>query len=328
MAAAGAIRRAGTGTGAAASSSTGAARPIPPPKDDLDQDAREQPQAQAQAGPKVSRYRSLRGKSVSSPRRNNKAFNIYRDDAAQTQDDGTDASPTRSRSHSTSAASMRSDAAKRNTEKRRQHGAASAQTPPLPPIKSPLNPKPVNLSSPNPSKFASLHGSKSATGLVRPSTPEPRGKPIGVEAQQQVQKRKEQEEAARWADEVARLEAETDRILAEQKKRDLARLQAQLAAAPSPKAKPKRLILDKLTFLRSPRPNTPGYPTTPKSAPAKILAFNWSPASPNRTPSPDIMSMIQPGGKGIVPQTDAPTSASNGGERVSEPLVADGRSAR
>lgn len=275
--------------------------PVPPPKDD-----------------KVSRYRSLRGKSVSSPPRNYKPFDIYRDDGEDdSQDDGPDASPTRGRS--LSAAAMRGNAAKRIPEKGRQTPIAR---PPLPTIKSALNPKPINLSSPNTSNRFHLQASKSV-GFVRPTTPEPRPRQedlIGGDIGKN-QKPNDRAEAARWADEVARLEAETDRILAEQKKRDIARLQAQLAAAPSPKPKPKRLILEKFTFLRSPRPNAPGFPTTPKSAPAKILAFTWSPATANanRTPSFESMRIIEPGGKGIVPQIDAPTSASNGGERVSDP---------
>jgi len=64
-------------------------------------------------------------------------------------------------------------------------------------------------------------------------------------------RRQEEAEAARWADEVARLEAETDRILAEQKKKDLARLQMQLATQHhvSPLGKPKSPVLEKFAFL-------------------------------------------------------------------------------
>lgn len=297
--------------------------PVPPPKDQRQRQNGQGSQGQSPPAP-ISRYRSLRGKSVSSPRRNNqnKAFDIYRDSSPD--DEGSDASPTRHRSYSASTrgTAQKANAAKGNTGRRHKQ-TGQTPVPPLPTLRSPLNPKPVNLSSPNPSDRLDLQASKSAS-FTRPSTPEPqrlRDESTSAETEEEAQKRKDREEAARWADEVARLEAETDRILAEQKKRDLARLQEQLAAAPSPKAKPKRLILDKLTFLRSPRPNAPSHPTTPKSAPAKILAFTWSPATAavDRSPSPDSMSMIEPGGKGIVPQLDAPASASNGGERVSEP---------
>ncbi|GKT84959.1 ubiquitin-like protein [Colletotrichum tofieldiae] len=56
------------------------------------------------------------------------------------------------------------------------------------------------------------------------------------QAEEEVEDRRrreqEEEDAARWAEEVTRLEEETDRILADQKAKDLARLQAQLDAIP------------------------------------------------------------------------------------------------
>ncbi|KAF4331860.1 hypothetical protein FBEOM_14359 [Fusarium beomiforme] len=128
--------------------------------------------------------------------------------------------------------------------------------------------------------------------------------------------RQEDEEAERVADVVARLEAETDRILAEQKKRDLARLRAQLPT-PSPKF-PRFLVLDKLPFLyRSRRPNAltsqAGAPSP--RAPTVFSLDPSRPTSPEESFSPGKMSFIEQGGKGIVPGIDAPTSASNGGER-------------
>ncbi|KAL2204506.1 hypothetical protein CC79DRAFT_1144241 [Sarocladium strictum] len=51
-----------------------------------------------------------------------------------------------------------------------------------------------------------------------------------------------------WDDEAARLEAETDRMIAEQKRLDLVRLQEQLAAVKTPPRRLKRLILGKLSF--------------------------------------------------------------------------------
>ncbi|KAK2593850.1 hypothetical protein QQS21_008427 [Conoideocrella luteorostrata] len=125
------------------------------------------------------------------------------------------------------------------------------------------------------------------------------------------------------ADEVARLNAETDRILAEQKKLDLARLQAQLVTPP----KPKRQILEKLSFFtRSKRltaaSSQPGTPSTIVSAifsPALSHYSRDSDSSLEESPTSLIpnakMSFIEPGGKGIVPQMDAPVSAINGGER-------------
>ncbi|KAM5376727.1 hypothetical protein ACJA88_007050 [Fusarium oxysporum] len=127
---------------------------------------------------------------------------------------------------------------------------------------------------------------------------------------------REEDEAERLADEVARLEAETDRILAEQKKRDLARRRAQLPT-PSPKF-PRFLVLDKFSFLyRSRRSNAlTSQAGTPSPGAPTIFSLDLSrPSSPEESSSPGKMSFIEQGGKGIVPGTDAPTSASNGGER-------------
>ncbi|CAH0059062.1 unnamed protein product [Clonostachys solani] len=125
----------------------------------------------------------------------------------------------------------------------------------------------------------------------------------------------------RLAEEVARLEAETDRILAEQKKRDLVRLHAQQLDATPPKP---RLFLDKLSFLTRSTPSEtdsqPGTPTkSPKSPSSSPRSFRlpWSPSSISFLGSPgaDKMAFIEHGGGGVVPGIDAPTSASNGGER-------------
>lgn len=146
---------------------------------------------------------------------------------------------------------------------------------------------------------------------------------------------REDEHAARLADEVARLEAETDRIIAEQKKLDLARLQAQLVTPP-PKPKRSLLKLDKLAFLSKSRPrrsnassytnsnsnsnansSQPGTPSTlAPSVFSPTLSHFSSCSSIDDSALPVRMSFIQPGGKGSVPQVDAPTSAINGGDRV------------
>jgi hypothetical protein len=135
-------------------------------------------------------------------------------------------------------------------------------------------------------------------------------------------------ESAKWAEEVARLEAETDRILAEQKKLDLARLQAQLAVVKTPPSKSKRLILGKLTFLSrsgkrsGPASGSGSVPGSPSTVAPTLFSLDLSrDTTPASSPSPERMNFIEMGGKGIVPQTDAPTSASNGGERVSLAFV-------
>ncbi|KAJ0381556.1 hypothetical protein COL26b_000234 [Colletotrichum chrysophilum] len=123
-------------------------------------------------------------------------------------------------------------------------------------------------------------------------------------------KDQEQEEATRWAEEVARLEAETDRILAEQKRKDLARLQAQLAAVPDPPPRRSPIVNKFAFFLRKSRKSDSA--TLTKSPPTYFqpLSLDCRPVSVM-----DPTRFIQAGGGGIVPQTDAPITASNAGER-------------
>lgn len=126
----------------------------------------------------------------------------------------------------------------------------------------------------------------------------------------------EEREAERWAAEVARLEAETDRILAEQKKLH-ARSHAQLATSPPRLA--RFLSLERLPFLSRTRwSNAPSSQTgTPSPKAPTIFSVDLSRSSFDDSALSDRMSFIERGGRGIVPNTDAPTSASNGGERVS-----------
>ncbi|UNI18839.1 hypothetical protein JDV02_005083 [Purpureocillium takamizusanense] len=137
--------------------------------------------------------------------------------------------------------------------------------------------------------------------------------------QHEAGSRNTEEDADRVAEEVARLEAETDRILAEQKKLDLLRLQATLETPPKPKR--SLLGLEKLFVSRGRKSN---HGSSQPSTPDTLAPSIFSPAlshfshrsSVDDSPIPFKMGFIEPGGKGIVPQTDAPTSASNGGERI------------
>ncbi|KAG8665724.1 hypothetical protein FPOAC2_10807 [Fusarium poae] len=127
---------------------------------------------------------------------------------------------------------------------------------------------------------------------------------------------RQEQEAERVADEVARLEAENDRIAAEQKKRDPARLYAP-PPTPSPRF-PRLFVLDKLPFLYLTRRSNAvaSQPSTPSPGAPTISSLDFSrPNSPEDSSSPEKMSFIAQGGKGIVPGTDAPASAINGGER-------------
>lgn len=118
----------------------------------------------------------------------------------------------------------------------------------------------------------------------------------------------EEDEAARR--EVARLEAENHRLLVEQKKKDLERLELQLAnsqrtMAQSHSHKPRSPVIEKFVLLTKGRKNKDG------------LSPGLSPTSSNASIEPTKPSQvgIEPGGKGIVPQTDAPHSAINAGDR-------------
>ncbi|KAI4860752.1 hypothetical protein F4820DRAFT_96137 [Hypoxylon rubiginosum] len=118
----------------------------------------------------------------------------------------------------------------------------------------------------------------------------------------------EDDEATRQ--EIARLEAENRRLLVEQKKRDLQRLELQLAnsqktTAQAQSHKPRSPVIEKFVSLTRGRRNRDGL--SPGLSPASSTAS----IEPIRT----FPTGIEPGGRGIVPQTDAPHSAINAGDR-------------
>lgn len=108
---------------------------------------------------------------------------------------------------------------------------------------------------------------------------------------------------------------ETERILAEQKRKDLERLEATLDAAA---IEPVKSPLQKFGFFSSKRRAT----TTIKPPPSildNVASIQRAIGDgPPRNEAPVINPVgIQQGGGGVVPQTDAPISASNAPERVS-----------
>ncbi|KAI1480245.1 hypothetical protein F4774DRAFT_418273 [Daldinia eschscholtzii] len=110
--------------------------------------------------------------------------------------------------------------------------------------------------------------------------------------------------------EVARLEAENRRLLAEQKRKDLQRLEIELANSPRPSfqtqsPKPRSPVLEKFVLLTKGRKSRDGL--SPGLSPTSSTA-SVEPPKPQPTG-------IEVGGRGIVPQTDAPHSAINAGER-------------
>ncbi|RYP13666.1 hypothetical protein DL765_006796 [Monosporascus sp. GIB2] len=131
--------------------------------------------------------------------------------------------------------------------------------------------------------------------------------------------REEQNEAARRAEDVARLQAETNRILAEQKRKDLERLEVQLAKSQQAAAqahKQRSPVIEKFALLTKGRKHkndlSPGWSPT-SSASRSISEFNHQ--TVNNEPIRAAPTGIEVGGKGIVPQTDAPASAINSGDR-------------
>jgi hypothetical protein len=152
---------------------------------------------------------------------------------------------------------------------------------------------------------------------------------------------KEREEGS-WAGEVAQLETETDEILAGQHERDMARHQQklqslQLSAPPSPAIpqKSRSPVFERFAFFTRGR-KTNGKSLTPTSSTGGSLGSSFSSTVISPTSSmgvsvdvgntqindksePTAMPrrFIQPGGRGVVPQMDAPRGASNGAERVS-----------
>lgn len=139
--------------------------------------------------------------------------------------------------------------------------------------------------------------------------------------------REEQEQATNGIEGAARLEAETHRLLAEQKRKDLERLQVQLAnshQATVNAQKAKSPVIEKFAFLSKVRkhknelsPLSPGLSPTASVASASISEIHRTPTM-DSTSTRVMPTGIEAGGRGVVPQTDAPASAINSGSRVSE----------
>ncbi|TVY55653.1 hypothetical protein LSUE1_G009529 [Lachnellula suecica] len=132
---------------------------------------------------------------------------------------------------------------------------------------------------------------------------------------EEAQRKLEEQEARQLAEEEAERERlkeeEAARILAEQKRKDLERLQAELDAAPIP---PKILSpsKEKFGFFSRKRAATKSAP--PRTSESGSRSGTNS-TSMSRTRSIEPSRGIVEGGGGIVPQTDAPMSAVNAGER-------------
>lgn len=159
-----------------------------------------------------------------------------------------------------------------------------------------------------------------------------------------------EEEERREAEQELALEAqkaeeEASRRLEEQKKKDLQRLEAELeAAAPIQRVSSPREKLKFFSRKKGTKPTTPispgvaiehtGFTTLARpqiksDLPSRVIGApqpveqarsaeqrHGQPRKPE-APRIEVTNAIGQGGGGIVPQTDAPISASNAGERVS-----------
>ncbi|KAK8135791.1 hypothetical protein PG984_003731 [Apiospora sp. TS-2023a] len=128
--------------------------------------------------------------------------------------------------------------------------------------------------------------------------------------------REQREDALRYAREMAHSDAVNDHLIAEQKKKDLERLRVQLANSPeSPRrsSKPRSPVLEKFVAL------TKGRKSKDSVSPSMSPASSSSGSMDNNyafTELPQPPKGIMPGGRGIVPQMDAPISAVNAGDRI------------
>jgi hypothetical protein len=149
-----------------------------------------------------------------------------------------------------------------------------------------------------------------------------RGDEGSPESPRASRRKMKQESALYDEDEGRRLDAES--LLAEQKRKDLERLQAQLEAAtqrapPPQQHKPRSPVLERFSFLtrrgrtqQQPSPLSPPLATpTQDAAPGHRVKHSEPVAAPRKSMS------VEPDGRVVVPRTDAPISASNSGERVS-----------
>lgn len=135
-----------------------------------------------------------------------------------------------------------------------------------------------------------------------------RGRP--AMAGQNVQHKSPEQRDASWV-------VERDRLLAEQKRKDLQRLEEELENSQRVKAQPHKLIspvVEKFVLLAKGSKSNKDAAAPASASPATVPARSGTRRS-DQEPVKTPQAHIEPGGKGIVPQKDAPTSAINAGDR-------------
>lgn len=118
-------------------------------------------------------------------------------------------------------------------------------------------------------------------------------------------------------------EEERERLLAEQKRKDLERLEAELDAAMQVVPRVTSPGRDRFNFFSRKRAATRAIPSTTDGSGKGSMSMSRtrSNGSPPRAVTEPHPRGIEQGGRGIVPGTDAPISAVNAGERVSPPRL-------
>jgi hypothetical protein len=133
--------------------------------------------------------------------------------------------------------------------------------------------------------------------------------------EQQLANVKSKAEQARLAEE------EKERLLAEQKRKDLERLEAELEAAapPIPRVISPGKEKDKFGFFSRKRAGTRDTPppTVGSGKNSRSMSRSRSNDSPPQVSNEPTFRVIEQKREAIVPGTDAPISAVNAGERVS-----------
>ncbi|KAI1753635.1 hypothetical protein F4782DRAFT_497095 [Xylaria castorea] len=111
-------------------------------------------------------------------------------------------------------------------------------------------------------------------------------------------------------------EEERERLLEEQKRKDLQRLEEELESSRRAKAQSHKIrspVVEK--FMALAKGNKNSNDGMSPASPMATSARSSAPRRSDREPVKTLPAHIEPGGKGIVPQKDAPTSAINAGGR-------------
>ncbi|KAI0599155.1 hypothetical protein F4775DRAFT_600283 [Biscogniauxia sp. FL1348] len=279
---------------------------------------------------KFSRYRSLRGKSASTaPNTANAMSRSDSHEAYQQQDATTTSGNSIARSMSRYRRRANSVATNDNaTQKLNSDPPPNGEVaPPVPAIPrllrtvdlgghqqkqddGPGTPLTSPRTHPRHTDSTSKHRRRMSGFQSRPSTASDENQRRGTAARDERQRRLDEQEAARW-------DADTDRMIAEQKRKDLQRLEVQLANSQRASAlshKPRSPVIEKFVLLAKGRKSKDVLsPTTPTSG-----GNDWKGHATTTTHADHARAIptgIQAGGRGIVPQTDAPNSAINAGDR-------------